>query len=134
MSLRSCGLRSYEATKRSRLLQLAMLGIVRVARHVAAVERRAVVGRERETALQAAWQVRVRDEDAAEGDRVGMAIPDRGVRGLAGKTASGDQHAFPDRAEQHHRRRHVLVVDLGAAGAGRAWLDEVQIGKAERVE
>jgi len=27
---------------------------------------------------------------------------DRGVRGLAGEAAGRDQHAFPDRAEQHH--------------------------------
>ena len=40
----------------------------------------------------------------------------------------------PDRPEQHHCGRHVLVVDLGAAGAARARLDEVQIGKAKRIE
>ena len=59
---------------------------------------------------------------------------DRRLRGLAGEAAGGDQHAVPDRAEQHHRRRHVLMVDLGTAGAAGARLDEMQIGEAERIE
>ena len=63
-----------------------------------------------------------------------MAIPDRGIRRFAGESAGGDQHAFPDRTKQHHRRRHVLMVDLGAAGAGGARLDEMQIRQAKRVE
>ena len=62
-----------------------MLGIIRISRHIATIERRAVVGRQREAALQAAGQVGVGDEDAAEGDRVGMAVPDRRIRRLAVK-------------------------------------------------
>jgi len=57
-----------------------------------------------------------------------------GLCALAGEAAGRDQDAFPDRAEQHHRRRHVLVIDLGAAGAARARLDEMQIGKPQRIE
>ena len=48
-----------------------MLRIICIARHIAAVERRAVVGRQREAALQTARQVRIGNEDAAERNRVG---------------------------------------------------------------
>jgi hypothetical protein len=41
---------------------------------------------------------------------------------------------FPDGAEQHHRRRHILVIDLGTPGSARSRLDEMQVGKAEPVE
>ena len=57
-----------------------------------------------------------------------------GLRDFAGKAAGRDQHALPDRTTQHHRRRHVLPVDLGTARAARARLDEVQIGEAKRIE
>ena len=67
-----------------------MLGIIRVARFLAAIERLAVIRRERKAALQAARQVRIGDEDAAEGDRIGMALRDRGFRGLAGEAAGGN--------------------------------------------
>ncbi len=50
---------------------------------------------------------------AAERDRVGMTGGDRGIRRLPGEAAGGDELAVPNRPEQHHRRRHILMVDLG---------------------
>ncbi len=98
-----------------------MLGIIRIARHVAAIERRAVVGRQRKTvaaggAAGPGLEMKMRPNAMASA----WPSADRRIRGLAGKAAGGDQHALPDRAEQHHRRRHVLMVDLGAAGAARS--------------
>ena len=69
-----------------------------------------------------------------ERDGVRISRGDRGFRRCAVKTAGGDQHAAPQRAEQLHCRGHVLVVDLGAAGAAASRLDEVQIGKTERIQ
>ena len=59
----------YEA---SSFLQLVMRGIIRVPGHIAAVERRAVIRRQRISALQAARQVRIGNEDPPERDRIRM--------------------------------------------------------------
>ena len=61
-------------------------------------------------------------------------IGDRGIRSLAGEPAGGHQHAAIVRAEQHHRRGHILMVDFGAASAARARLDQMQISQAEQIE
>ena len=60
-------------TRASRLLQLIMLWIIRIPRDIAAIERRAVVRRQREAVLQPAWQIGIGNEDPAERDGVGMA-------------------------------------------------------------
>ena len=57
----------------SRLLQLPMNGIIRIPRCLAAIKRRAVIGRQRESVLQAARQIGIGNEDAAERDGVGVA-------------------------------------------------------------
>src|SRR5439155_17446852 len=64
----------YEIRNRLRLRHFIMLRIVRIARDVAAIKRLAVIRRQRKTLLQTARQVRVGDEDAAEGDGVGVAV------------------------------------------------------------
>src|SRR6202023_3683800 len=64
----------------SSLLQLAIAGIVSIARCLAAIEGRAVVGRQREAMLQTTRQVGIGDEDAAKRDGVGMTIGNRGLR------------------------------------------------------
>src|ERR1700716_3313965 len=110
-----------------------MSGIVGVAGLLAAVEGRPVVRRQRISVTQAARQVWVGDKNASERNGVSVASGNRRFRCLAGKTAGRDQDTAPDRPEQHHRRRHVLVIDLGAASAARTRLDEMQIGKAKRV-
>ena len=74
-SLRSPG----KTVRLSRPLQLVMSGIIGIARLLAAIEGRAVVGRQREAVLQAARQVRIGNEDAAERDGVGMAGGDRRI-------------------------------------------------------
>ena len=55
-----------------------MGGIIGVAVLLAGIEGRAVVRRQRVAVLQAARQVRVGDEDAAERDGIGMTFRDRG--------------------------------------------------------
>src|SRR5260370_28672641 len=75
----------------SGLLQFIMRGIVGVTLLLPAIERRAVVGCQREAALQALRQIRIGDEDAPERDRVGMASGGRRIRGPPAKPATGDQ-------------------------------------------
>src|SRR5258707_6506657 len=49
---------------RLRRFQFAVLGIIRVPRHIAAVECRAIIRRQREAALQAARQIGIGNKDA----------------------------------------------------------------------
>src|SRR5882757_5952598 len=57
----------------SGLFQFAINRVIRIADLLAAVKSCPVVGRQRETQLQAARQVGIGDEDTPECDRVGMA-------------------------------------------------------------
>src|ERR1700761_4647274 len=67
-------------------LRLRRIGrVIRVARGLAAIERCAVVGRDRMVVLQPVRQVRIGNENAAERDGVGVAVRDRGIGGGAGK-------------------------------------------------
>src|ERR1700686_407636 len=74
---RICATRWLAMTAASGLLQLVMNGIIGIAGFLAAIERRAVIGRQREAALQQPRQIRIGNEDAAERDRIGMARGDR---------------------------------------------------------
>ena len=73
------------------MLQLAIDRVIGIAFLLAAIESRAVVGRQREAFAEAARQIGIGNEDAAERDGVGMPVGDRRVRRLSGETAGRDQ-------------------------------------------
>jgi hypothetical protein len=68
-----------------------MSGIIGIAGLLAAIESRAVIGRQRISLLQPARQIGIGNEDAPERDGVGMAGGDSGFRRLAGESAGRNQ-------------------------------------------
>src|SRR5579872_3756204 len=68
-------------------LQFAINRIIRVAHGLAAIERRAVIGRERKAVFEAMRQIGIGRSEEHTSEGVGMALRNRGFRRVAGEPA-----------------------------------------------